>query len=168
MYQWTLPSQGLLSQNVEAVCCPAFLALPPQGLNAGARVLPGCCSQVGCRYRSTVSHTGLVDGFPGTSWSRPVKRQIPPDCYSSEGIGFTHVSVTRIWTRHNQRSCVYLEWYSSAFDLKMDLLLIFLVYIHDLALLHDLHTLFPRLRSAGFKFMPSKAWPCGQWVFFNS
>lgn len=55
-----------------------FLPSPPHGLNAGARVLPGCCSQVGCRYRSTVSHTGLVDGFPGTSWSRLVKRKIPP------------------------------------------------------------------------------------------
>ena len=82
MYQWTLPSQGLLCQNVEAVCRRAqvarnacapgsaarrVLAISPHGLNAGARVLPGCCSQVGCRYRSTVSHTGLVDGFPGTS-----------------------------------------------------------------------------------------------------
>ena len=85
MNQWTLPSQGLLSQNVEAVfdvlrsvAARRVLAISPAWLNAGARVLPGCCSQVGCRYRSTVSHTGLVDGFPGTSWSRLVKRKIPP------------------------------------------------------------------------------------------
>ena len=109
MYQWTLPSQGLLCQNVEAVCrraqvgcCPRVLAISPQGLNAGARVLSRYCTwMVGLMFFiPVVPHTGWTwyRGFPGTSWSRPVKRQIPPDCYSSEGIGFTHVSVTRVWT----------------------------------------------------------------------
>ena len=51
MYQWTFPSQGLLSQNVEAVCrraqvgcCPRVLALSPHGLNAGARALSRYCT----------------------------------------------------------------------------------------------------------------------------
>ena len=51
MYQWTLPSQGLLSQNVEAVfdvlrsvAARRVLALSPRGLNAGARVLSRYCT----------------------------------------------------------------------------------------------------------------------------
>ena len=51
MYQWTLPSQGLLSQNVEAVfdvlrsvAARRVLALSPHGLNAGARVLSRYCT----------------------------------------------------------------------------------------------------------------------------
>ena len=51
MYQWTLPSQGLLCQNVEAVfdvlrsvAARRVLALSPHGLNAGARVLSRYCT----------------------------------------------------------------------------------------------------------------------------
>lgn len=59
MYQWTLPSQGLLSQNVEAVfdvprshetrnalgiAARRVLAISPHGLNAGARVLSRYCT----------------------------------------------------------------------------------------------------------------------------
>ena len=109
MNQWTLPSQGLLCQNVEAVfdvlrsvAARRVLAISPHGLNAGARVLSRYCTwMVGLLFFiPVVPHTGWTwyRGFPGTSWSRPVKRQIPPDCYLSEGIGFTHVSVTRLWT----------------------------------------------------------------------
>ena len=48
MNQWTLPSQGLLSQNVEAVCrraqvgcCPRILAIPPYGLTLARVSCPG-------------------------------------------------------------------------------------------------------------------------------
>ena len=51
MYQWTLPSQGLLCQNVEAVvdvlrsvAARRVLAITPHGLNAGARVLSRYCT----------------------------------------------------------------------------------------------------------------------------
>ena len=48
MNQWTLPSQGLLSQNVEAVCrraqvgcCPRVLAISPHGLTLARVSCPG-------------------------------------------------------------------------------------------------------------------------------
>ena len=48
MYQWTLPSQGLLSQNVEAVfdvlrsvAARVFLPSPPHGLTLARVSCPG-------------------------------------------------------------------------------------------------------------------------------
>ena len=86
MYQWTLPSQGLLCQNVEAVvdvlrsvAARRVLAITPHGLNAGARVLSRYCTwMVGLLFSiPVVPHTGWTwyRGFPGTAWSRLVKRQ---------------------------------------------------------------------------------------------
>ena len=85
MNQWTLPSQGLLSQNVEAVfdvlgSVAACVFLPSPRMSQRWRA---CLVQVLhldgrpiVLYPRCPAHwMDVVRGFPGTAWSRLVKRK---------------------------------------------------------------------------------------------
>lgn len=74
---------------LRSVAARRVLALSPHGLNAGARVLSRYCTwMVGLLFFiPVVPHTGWTwyRGFPGTSWSRLVKRKYTHRCVV--GIG---------------------------------------------------------------------------------